>query len=174
MTLMAVFLAYALIMGVIETLIPLDFIAPGVRLGLANVVVLTAIYLFSWRDVLGIILLKSFIPSMLFGTVFTFLYSLSGSLLSFAVMYALIRLLRGRLSPVGVSVCGAIAHNVGQLLVASCLVSSAAVFAYLPVLLVSGVITGILVGTAVGVTLKYIETHLKLIGKDGGAAFKDK
>lgn len=174
LALLAVFLSCALIMGVIEALIPLDFIAPGVKLGLANVVVLASLYLFRRRDVLKIVLLKCLVSSILYGSFFSFLYSLAGSMLSFLAMYALIRFAGDRISPVGVSVCGAVSHNIGQILVAACLLSSLSVAAYLPALLLSGVITGVLTGLAVRLTLTYIRTHLTIIDKSGAVSLEKK
>lgn len=167
LTLLSLFLAYALVMSAVERLIPFEFVVPGVKLGLANVVVLTSLYLFRFGDTLKIVLFKCIISGLLFGSVFTFVYSLAGSLLSFLVMYALIRLTKGRFSALGISVCGAVAHNVGQLLAASAFLANAGIFAYLPVLLVSGVITGVLVGIAVKYSLRYIRVHLSVVDRNG-------
>lgn len=159
MTLLSIFLAYALIMGVAERMIPFDFAVPGVRLGLANVVVLTALYIFSLPEIIMLVFVKCFVPAMLFGSIFSFFYSLAGSALSLAVMFILKKLFDGKISQIGISVCGAVAHNIGQLLVASAVVSSVYIFAYLPVLLVSGVITGVLTGTAAMYTVRFIKNY---------------
>ncbi len=160
LALLSVFLACALIVGIIEHSIPFEFIVPGVKLGLANVVVLTAIYLFRFRETLALVVLKCVTISFFTGSFVTFVYSLSGSLLSLVAMYLLTRLGEGRISPVGVSVVGAVCHNLGQIAAASVLMRTWMIVSYLPVLLVSGVITGVLVGLAVKYTLGTVRGRL--------------
>jgi heptaprenyl diphosphate synthase len=165
MALMAVFLAYALVMGIIENRIPFDFFVPGVKLGLANVVILASIYLFPARDALKILLMKCLLTAIATGTGFSLLYSLSGGLLSFLAMVTLAGLPGNPLSPIGVSVIGAVAHNFGQILVASAVVGALSVMAYLPVLIVSGVVTGILVGVAAKGLLHLARRHARHVWK---------
>ncbi len=159
--LLALFLAYALIVAYAEArLFPLDFAIPGVKLGLGNVVILTALYLFSPLESLGLVALKCVLSAAFLGGVSALFYSLGGSLLSFAVMCLLVRSASATFSPVGISVIGAVFHNLGQLAVAALVLQSAAVFAYLPVLLASGAITGVLVGLAVRASLPLIRNAL--------------
>lgn len=140
---MAIFAALAILFGYIEALIPFHFGVPGVKLGLANLVILLALYLLGTKEALGILLLRIFISAMLFGSVTSLLYSLAGGLLSFAVMVFLKQL---RFGMAGVSIGGGVTHNIGQLAVAAFLVTNFRVMAYLPVLLISGLVTGCLIG----------------------------
>ncbi|MDR1157146.1 MAG: Gx transporter family protein [Oscillospiraceae bacterium] len=188
--LLAMMLTLALILGIVERAIPMDVMIPGVRLGLPNALILLAIYLFSFRDVLTLVVLKCVMTALLAGTFVSFFYSISGSLLSFFVMYALLRVSRAlvtshaaprpphsalstqhsalNISPVGVSITGAVFHNLGQLLAACAVLGSAYVFSYLPVLLVSGAVTGLLVGLAVKYTLPYVWRHVGGSGRPPG------
>ncbi|MDR2649044.1 MAG: Gx transporter family protein [Clostridiales bacterium] len=156
LALKAVFLAFALAAGFVERWIPFEFLVPGVKLGLANVVVLSALYLFSWRAALEISLLKCVLIAVFAGTGASFFYSLGGAILSFAIMAPLIQIGREKISPIGISVLGAVFHNIGQILVASFIMRTFAIVTYLPVLLVSGVFTGVTVGIAVKILVKYI------------------
>ncbi|MDR0381058.1 MAG: Gx transporter family protein [Oscillospiraceae bacterium] len=159
--LLAMLLTLALILGIVERAIPMDVMIPGVRLGLPNALILLALYLFSFRDVLTLVILKCVMTALLAGTFVSFLYSVSGSLLSFFVMFGVLRLARARVSPVGVSIAGAVFHNLGQMLAACAVMGSVYVFVYLPVLLVSGTVTGLLVGLAVRYTLPYVRRYTR-------------
>lgn len=150
---MAMFLACALIVGLVERAVPLPVAIPGVRPGLANVVILTALYLFSFRQVLLLVILKCVMTAFFSGSAVSFLYSLSGSLLSFFVMWLLLRFFGERLSTVGVSVAGAVFHNIGQIAAAALVMGTWLIAWHLPVLLLSGVITGILTGILVRLVL---------------------
>ena len=158
----AIFLSAALVLGVVERSIPVDIAIPGVKLGLSNAVVLSAIYLLSFRQALAITSLKCVILMLITGNFAAFLYSLSGALLSFAAMFALAKLpvTRGRLSPVGISVSGAVCHNIGQISMAAAILGTIKISAYLPVLLISGVVTGVLVGALVGASLPAVKRAL--------------
>ena len=160
---MGIFVAYALVMSLIERMIPLSFSIPGIRLGLTNVVVLMALYLFSLSRAVTLVILKCLMAAMFAGSVTALFYSLGGSLLSFAVMVALMRLFRERISPVGVSVAGAAFHNIGQILVACLLFRSWVMLLYLPALLLVGIGTGAAIGVLVtGVRphiLRYLDTR---------------
>lgn len=141
---LGVFLALALICSYIETLIPFHFGIPGVKLGLTNLVVILVLYEIGAKEAFGISVLRIFITGMLFGNVFSILYSLSGGILSFVVMLLLKK--TNKLGCVSVSVAGGISHNVGQLLVAAVMVHNFHIFFYIPILLIAGLITGFLIG----------------------------
>ena len=149
LVLKAIFLSLALAVGIIERSIPFDFVIPGVKLGLGNIVVLSALYVFSWKDAAAISLLRCVIIGVFSGMGISFLYSLGGATLSFIAMAVLVRFAESRVSPIGVSIVGAIFHNIGQILVASWVLGTFMIVTYLPMLLVSGVITGLLVGLLV-------------------------
>lgn len=143
---LGVLTAIALVLGFIERYIPLNASIPGIKLGLANVVILFAMYLMNKRYALLILLAKVFLSGFLFAGASGLLYSLAGGLLSFLAMSLAFRF--KRLSLVGVSVIGAIFHNVGQILAAGLVVHNLKIAYYLPLLLVSAIITGILTGIA--------------------------
>jgi len=161
-TILAMFLGAALVLGVFERMIPLEIAVPGVRLGLPNIVILTLLYLFLPSEVIFVVILKCILTTMLAGNPISFALSLTGSVLSFIVMSALIKTAgaSGKISPVGVSVAGAVSHNIGQILAACYILGTFAVAAFLPVLLISGVITGVITGMAV----KHLLCHIKALG----------
>ena len=161
---LSIFLAAALIIGLIERMIPVDFIVPGVKLGLSNVVILTAMYIFDFPSALILVIMKCVMLVLLSGNVTAFFYSICGSLLSFIVMWFMIKLSgkQERISSVGVSAVGAVFHNFGQIIAASFILQTVHVIAYLPILIVSGVITGVLVGVSVKFIRPKVEKILKL------------
>ena len=134
----------AIVFGYIEHLIPLPFGIYGIKLGIANLVVITMLYSLNAYSAFTINLLRIILCSMLFGSFTSFWYSLVGGLLSFAVMLILKR--TNKLSPMGVSICGAISHNIGQITVAIILLDEFKIALYLPVLLITGAITGAIIG----------------------------
>ena len=138
-------IALALIFSYVESFIPVSaFIPiPGVKLGLANIVVLFALYTMRFRDAFAIAVIRVVIAGFLFGNPMTIAYSLAGSLLSLFVM-AIIK--KTKLSMMGVSMVGGICHNVGQLLVAIVLTETTRIAYFIPVLLISGLLTGLLMG----------------------------
>lgn len=148
LALLSVFLAAALVAGIVERGIPFDFAVPGVRLGLGNLFILMSLYLFRFRDSLALTVMKCILTALFAGSFTSFAYSLSGSILSLLAMAALIRLAGERLSPTGVSAVGAVCHNIGQLTAASVIMGTAMVWTYLPILMVSGIITGVITGLA--------------------------
>ncbi len=141
--------AVALVLGYVEHLIPITAI-PGIKLGLANTVLLYALYLMDVPSAIFLMILKVGLGGLFYGGFAAMLYSLAGGILSLIVMI-LVKKTRG-VSVIGVSVCGAAAHNVGQILIACFVVGTRAALAYLPVLLVAAVITGALTG----VIAKYV------------------
>ena len=159
---LGLFLAMILIMGIVERTIPFDFIVPGVKLGLANAVVLTAIYLLKFHEVFLLVLMKCVLLFLLFGNAVAFVLSLSGSVFSFLVMWIVVAVFkRSRVvSPVGVSVLGAVAHNFGQIAAASFVVGTVRIAVVLPVLILSGVVTGVIVGLTVKSVLEKTQAVL--------------
>lgn len=144
----AIFVAAAVVLGVIESLIPVNFQVPGAKLGLGNIMVLTCLYYFQGKDAFALVLLKSVLTSFLLGTFSSFLFSFFGALFSFVVMYALMRIGNKRFSQIGISVAGGITHNIGQLTAATFVLGTSKIFYYLPFLMLTGIVTGIFVGMA--------------------------
>ena len=143
--------AVALVLGYVEHLLPITGI-PGVKLGLANTVLLYALYLLDIPSAILLMILKVGLSGLLFGGVAAMLYSFAGGVVSLLVMI-LARRAKG-LSVVGVSVLGAAAHNIAQLAVACFVVETRAILAYLPVLLVSAAVTGLLTGIVARYTFR--------------------
>ncbi|MCL2528885.1 MAG: Gx transporter family protein [Coriobacteriia bacterium] len=158
----AMLVCLALVLSVIESFIPLSFAIPGVKLGLANLVVLCGIYVLPFRQALCLALLKCLMTAWIFGAFSAFLFSVVGTMLSFFVMWLLVRV---KVETVVVSCVGAVCHNVGQIAVAALIVGSAKVFYYLPVLIVVGAAAGLIIGLCVKAVLPYI-LHLKENSKD--------
>ena len=140
----AILASLALIFSYIEFLIPISLGAPGIKLGIANIVILVAIYKLGWKYALPVNIVRVALAALLFGSVFSALYSLAGALLSFLVMSLLKK--TDKFSIVGVSMAGGVAHNIGQLIVACLAMETTDVLYYYPVLLISGLITGIGIG----------------------------
>lgn len=140
----AMLTALAMIFSYVEALIPISFGVPGVKLGLANLVALLGLYFLRPGEVLLISVTRILLSSFLFGNMTALLYSLAGGLVSFALMLSLKRV-RG-FSMTGVSIAGAVSHNVAQLAVAALLLQNAKVTYYLPALLLAGAAAGVLVG----------------------------
>lgn len=144
--------ALAIVFGYIEHLIPMPFGIYGLKLGLANLAVVIALYALNEYYAISINATRIILCSILFGSFTSFWYSLVGGILSFAVM-ALIKKIN-KFSLIGVSVCGAIAHNAGQIIVAIIITEEFKIAFYLPVLLIAGAITGTLIGVIAMATLK--------------------
>ncbi|WP_206458594.1 Gx transporter family protein [Anaerovorax sp. IOR16] len=134
----------ALIFSYIEFLIPFSFGNTGIKLGLANVVIVVALYTIGESYAFSINILRVLLSGALFGNVFAIAYSLAGAVFSFFCMLALKK--TGWFSITGVSMAGGVAHNLGQIIAASLLIESLKIFYYFPVLVFSGMITGILIG----------------------------
>ncbi len=145
LALLASLLALAFGLGYLDVLIPLDGLGiPGIKLGLANLAVLAALYLLGWPQAALVSLVRILLFWFVFGNFTAFLYSLCGGILSLAVM-ALFRKIK-LFDEVGVSISGAVVHNTGQLLMAWFLTGTAAVWWYYPVLLAAGALAGALIG----------------------------
>lgn len=140
---MALFVTTAFMLSYIESLFPFFFGVPGMKLGLANLAVVCALYLYGWREALMVNVLRIILAGLLFGNMFSILFSLGGAIVSFVCMMAAKRL---GLSLYGVSMAGGVFHNVGQLLIAAFLVQTVEVGYYAPFLLVAGLVTGFLIG----------------------------
>ena len=150
-----VFTALALIFSYVELLIPINFGIPGAKLGLANLVIVIVLYKTDWKEALLLSVVRIILAGFLFGSLFGILYSLAGGILSLAVMTLLKK--TGAFSVIGVSMAGGVSHNVGQLIIAMLVVETYAVGYYLPVLLITGLITGTLIGIAGREMLKRID-----------------
>lgn len=140
----AMLVALAMIFSYVEILIPFSFGIPGIKLGLANLVVVVGLWLLPPAQVLGILLARIILVAFMFGNMSSLIYSLAGGLLSFCVML-LLKKCKG-FSQIGISMAGGVSHNIGQLIVAALVVENLHVFYYMPILLIVGLVTGMLIG----------------------------
>lgn len=147
----ALLVALAMVLSWLESLIVLPGMLPGMKVGLANLVVLFALYRLRLRDAACLSLVRVVLASMTFGNAYSFAYSLAGAALSLAVMAGLKKL--DWFSILGVSIAGGVGHNIGQLLVAVAVLGTVRLGWYLPVLLVSGTLAGIVIGAAGGLVV---------------------
>lgn len=145
----------ALVLAYVEALLPpISAIAPGIKLGLPNIVIVFLLYRCGVGRAAAVSLVRILLMLLIFGNVAAFFYSLAGATLSLAAMALLKRL--DILSPVGVSVVGAVLHNVGQILVAMLMLSTAELGYYLVVLAVTGTVAGIFIGLCGGLLTRRI------------------
>ncbi|MDO4745344.1 MAG: Gx transporter family protein [Bacillota bacterium] len=152
MTIAALMAALALIFSYVEVLIPFTVGVPGIKLGVANIVVIIVLYYLGPKYAITVNVVRVLIAGLLFNGLFGALYSLSGAVISFIVMVMLKK--TDIFSIVGISMAGGVAHNLGQILVAAFLISNIKIFVYFPVLIISGVVTGAIIGILAGLILK--------------------
>ncbi len=144
LTASAMFSALALIFSYIEAILPINVGVPGVKLGLANLIIIIALYELDARYAFFINLIRIFLAGLLFTGVMAMLYSLAGGMISLLIMVLLKK--AGKFSMIGVSMAGGVSHNFGQLLVASFVVSNIKMFLYFPILVFTGIASGIGIG----------------------------
>ena len=148
-------IALALILAYIEILIPPIFPAvPGIKMGLPNIIIVFLLYRRGPVSAIVVSLLRTVLVTILFGNGMAFLYSLAGSVLSLIIMILLQKL--NFLSTVGVSVAGAIAHNLGQTLMAMVLLDTSEIVYYMVVLTVAGTIAGVFIGICGSLLIKRV------------------
>lgn len=143
---LAVFTAVAFIFSYIESLIPLPIPFPGIKLGLANLVILIVLHREGLGPAFGVSMIRNLLNALTFGSFFGLFYSLAGSILSLLVMAGLRKIPSQKLTWISISSIGGIFHNIGQFVVAVLLVGFDAILHYLPFLYFSGLIAGCLIG----------------------------
>lgn len=148
---LALSIALAMILSFVESQIPAFLAVPGVKVGLPNIVIVFLLYKVGWKEAVVVSIIRVLLVGLLFGTLMSIFYSLAGSALSLAGMMALKKL--PAFSHVAVSVAGGVLHNVGQIAVAMLLTQTAQIVYYLPVLLVSGVVAGVVIGLAAAIVV---------------------
>ena len=155
-----IFVSLALIFSYVESLISFNFGIPGIKLGLANVVIVTGLYLMKLPDVCLISMIRIFVSGLLFGNMMSLIYSLSGGILSLIVMLLLKR--TNKFSVIGVSISGAVCHNIGQIAAAIIVAGVPVIVYYLPVLMVVGIITGAVMGIIASRILAILTRSIKI------------
>ena len=159
LTALALTVSFAIVLSYIESRIPAFFAIPGIKAGLANIAVIFCLYKLGIKEAIAVSLIRVFIVSLLFGSPISMIYSIAGAILSLTSMILLKRLTR--LSEVSVSVCGGVMHNVGQIATASFMLSTNVVVYYLPFLILSGTLAGIVVGLVSALLIKRVKINIK-------------
>ena len=154
LTTLALMVTFALILSYIESRIPAFVAIPGIKIGLANIAVIFALYKMGIGEAIALSAVRVVLVSLLFGNPVSLIYSLAGAVLSLAVMFILKKLTP--LGEVAVSVCGGVMHNVGQIVVASIILDTNVVAYYLPFLILSGTIAGVVVGAVSALLIKKV------------------
>ena len=150
-------IALALILSYLESLVPLSFAIPGIKLGLPNLVIVFALYRLKPPVAAAISLLRVALVALLFGSALSLAYSAAGAVRSLAVMLLLRR--TGRFGCAGVSVTGAVAHNLGQILTAALLLETPSLAWYFPALCLSGTVAGVVIGLLAALLVKRIPEY---------------
>lgn len=158
LTVMALTTALAMILSFVESQIPAFVAVPGVKMGLANIAVVFALYKMGWKEAVLISLVRVVLVSMLFGSIASLFYSVAGAVLSLLGMGLLKR--SERFTEIVVSVAGGVLHNVGQIAMASILLETDALRYYLPFLLISGILAGIVIGVVSAIMVKRIQVEV--------------
>lgn len=143
---LSLLVSLGLALSILESFMPIPFVAPGAKLGLSNMVVLITLVVFGFKEALVVGILKSILFSLATGSISSLFYSLSGSVLSCITMYIVYSYFSNIYSLIGVSIFGAVAHNLAQVSVASLMMKNLKIFSYLPILLLTSLFTGYFVG----------------------------
>lgn len=152
-----IFAALAILMGYVEAIIPMPA-PPGIKLGLSNVIVVLCLYTMGVKSAFFISIVRVFISALLFKGFVSMWYALAGATLSFAIMALLFKM--KKVSIVGVSAAGGVFHNVGQLIIANMLLGRNVVLFMMPMLMVSGVVTGVIIGIIGKYCVEYVKKNI--------------
>ncbi len=155
LTILGLLCALAMILSYLESLIPPIIPVPGIKIGLPNLIIVFVLYKFGAKPAFILSVLRVFLVSLLFGSILTLAYSMAGAVLSLLLM-ALFKKL-SIFSETGVSIIGGVSHNAAQIIVACIIMETAQIVYYLPALIVSGVITGAVIGIGGGLLTKKID-----------------
>lgn len=154
------FIALAFVFSYIEFLLPINLGIPGAKLGLANLVIIVSMYLLGERDAFLLSMIRIVLVAFTFANMGSMLYSLAGGVLSFLIMW--IGKKSKVLSVAGVSVLGGVFHNVGQILMAMFMLGSDSLLYYLPILMITGIVSGVIIGMLGGMVIPRLKRIIKL------------
>jgi len=146
MVTISLLLSMAIILSYLERMIPTPFLVAGAKLGLTNIITITTLVLLDRKSSFLILIMRITLVSLLFAGFSGFLYSMTGGVLSYMGMSVVLKMDFKEVSLVGISVIGAVLHSLGQVLVAMVLFSNSALLLYLPLVLLTSLITGIFIG----------------------------
>ena len=147
-------IALAFVLSYIESMIPINIGIPGIKAGFSNIVVIFAMYVYGPFTAFGIANVRIILAGFTFGSLASLMYSFAGGMLSFFVMFILKK--ADIFSVNGVSVAGGVSHNTGQIIVAMLVLKTKLLIYYLPALIISGTVAGVVVGIAGGLLIKRI------------------
>ena len=150
---MAILIALSFVLSYVDSLIVLPFGIPGIKLGIANIAIIYTLYKIGAKEAIVVSILRLVLSSILFGSVLTFLYSLVGAVLSLSLMIILKKYTN--LALITISISGAALHNIGQIIVAVIVMATKEIVFYLPILIITGILSGIGVGILSVLTIKY-------------------
>ena len=151
--------AFAAILSYIEALISFGIFIPGAKLGLANVAVVIVMYIYGYKDAFLVNIVRIVVVGLLFSNMFSIIFSVAGATISYITMVILKK--TDIFSPVGLSVAGGVAHNVGQIIIAIFIINSYSVINYLPILMLAGIICGFIIGIIALMVIKYLNIILR-------------
>lgn len=152
----AILVTLGVLLSIIENMVPLPIPVPGVKIGLANLIILLGFEILSPLEVLMVSAFRVLLVGMLFGGFSSMIYAGFGALLSYCLMLMIRILLKDRVSQIGISIMGAIGHNTGQICAAMVMLGSYKILSYLPILMVSGIMTGFITGFFANYVLKHL------------------
>lgn len=163
LVIVALLIALGLVLHLVESIFPLAALIPGAKLGLANIVTLIAVVLFGFSSAFQVVMFRVILASLLAGSFMTisFYLSFSGGLLSFILMYLAYYFLKDKLSLIGISIIGAVAHNTAQIIAAYYIIENPGIFYYLPFLTLFAIPTGFSIGLVSYFTIDYLPISLK-------------
>lgn len=146
--------AFGAILSYIEAILSFSTGIPGVKIGLANIAVVVALYMYGSKNAFMINIVRIIVVGLLFGNAFSMVFSAAGAIISFVVMVLFKK--TNRFSILGVSTVGGVAHNIGQIMIAALVVDSYSVIYYMPALFIAGIITGVIIGIVSKLLIKCI------------------
>lgn len=155
LSLLALSVSLAMILSFVESQIPAMVVIPGVKVGLANIVVVFALYKLGWKEAVVISLTRVFLVGLLFGNGISILYSITGATVSFAAMVLLKQ--AKVFSTMAVSVAGGVLHNLGQIAMACVIMGTDVLRYYAPFLILSGTLAGIAIGVLAAIMIRRID-----------------
>lgn len=159
LTLTALFLSLSFMLSLLEGFVPISVFVPipGLKLGFANIAVMAAILYCGRISALCIVVLRPLLNLLLFGNITSFILSLSGGLLSYFVLLFTVKLYKKAFTFGGISVISAVCHSIGQIIAASIVVTSGAVYSYLPLLCAASAVTGMLTGVVMNLVYSRLD-----------------
>ena len=158
MVTLSALVAVAMILSYVESMIPAFVAVPGVKMGLSNIATVFALYSLGWPYAICVSVVRVLLSSLLFGNFVSLIYSLSGAFLALGLMILLKKL--DRFSTVGVSVAGGVGHNAGQIIAACIVMENAAISLYIIPLIISGTISGVLIGLVAGNLVERVKKYI--------------